>query len=211
MKQSTATRRRFPFGKLAACLVTVILVLLYLPLYNQLGVHSPDAGFLSLTEDGVYQNAAAKVTVQDGTLIFDNGLLPLTVTEEDGFYTITRQDEILYSGRVPSEQEERRILEDGTIVTPSESESGYPLLLSRIIALSQGQSETRGDQGKMTIGMAALIIWILDVLFPSFLYRVDLRSIGGRGAPTATYRKIQRVLRVILPLWALVFLALSLL
>ena len=211
MQRKTVKKRKFPLVKLAACLFTCILIAIYLPLYNQLGVHSLNMGFLSLTEDGVYENAAGKITVQDGTLTFDNGLSPLTVTEEDGFYTVTQQDEILYSGRMPAENDDRRILEDGTIVTPSESESGYPLLLSRIIALSQGQSETRGNQHQMTIGMAALIIWIVDVLFPNFFYRVDFRSIGGRGAPSATYRKIQKVLRIILPLWALAFLAMSLL
>ena len=211
MQRKTVKKRKFPLAKLAACLLTCILIAIYLLLYNQLGVHSLNMGFLSLTEDGVYENAAGKITVQDGTLTFDNGLSPLTVTEEDGFYTVTQQDEILYSGRMPAENDDRRILEDGTIVTPSESESGYPLLLSRIIALSQGQSVTRGNQQQMTIGMAALIIWIVDVLFPNFFYRVDFRSIGGRVAPSATYRKIQKVLRIILPLWALAFLAMSLL
>ena len=63
----------------------------------------------------------------------------------------------------------------------------------------------------MTAGIAGLLIWIADILFPNLFYRVDPRSIGGRGAPSATYRKIQRVMRIILPLWALVFLTLSLL
>lgn len=199
-------------GKLAACLLTILVIALYLPAYNQQGVRTVDGGFLARNSDGnVYTGPSGSVTIENGTLTFEDGLEPLTVTEEDGFYTITRQEEILYSGRMPETRDDRKIQPDGTIVPAGKSTESYPILLSRMILLSQGQSETRGDQRHMTAGIAGLLIWIADILFPNLFYRVDPRSIGGRGAPSATYRKIQRVMRIILPLWALVFLTLSLL
>ncbi len=211
MNSKTVKKRTFLLGKLAACLLTILVIALYFPVYAQPGVHTLDGGFLSLTEDGQYTGSAGTISLDGSTLSFDNGLSPLTVTVEDGFYTVMQQEEVLYTGRMPEDSDDRKILEDGTIVAVTDSSDGYPLLLSQIISLSQGQNEIRGDRRHMTAGIAGLLIWIADILFPNLFYRVDPRSIGGRGAPSATYRKIQRVMRIILPLWALVFLTLSLL
>ena len=196
--------------KILLCILTAIVAAIYLPFYFQKGVRS-DSGFLT-EKDGVFSSSSLSITVSDGTLTFsDPSLSPLTVSEEDGFYTVSLNGDVLYSGRMPDETSERRILSDGTLTLPDDSSPGYPLSLSRIILIGTGGSETRGQQHYLLIAAVSIAIWLIDILFPDFFFKSDFRNFGSSRTPSPTYRKAQRILWILFPLWSAVFLVLALL
>ncbi len=204
-----------PWAIIAVVAVILLVGVLYFPLYNQLGVHTA-AGFLPETETGVYSAGGLTISVQEGTVSFPGELSPLTVTPraEEGYYDVTLGDETLYSGPVPAnEQEDRAIGTDGTLspLTDGNIPAGdYPIALSQLIPLSQGTPETRG-QGNLTVGIATLLIWMVDILFPNFFFRADPRNVGSKDGPAVGYRKVQKVLWMALPLLGACFLLAALL
>ena len=204
-----------PRAVIAVVIALLLVTFLYFPLYNQPGVHTA-AGFLPETEPGVYSAGGVTLAVSDGTVSFPGGLSPLSAApmEQAGYYTVTRDGDVLYSGPIPaSEAEDRAIAADGTLSPLTDGTlpaGGYPVSLSQLIPLSQGTPETRG-RGGLTAGFAALLIWAVDLLFPNFFFRADPRNAGSRSAPAAGYRRVQRALWLILPLVSACFLLAALL
>ncbi len=191
--------------KLFLCVLTILLIIVYIPFYNQEGVHS-DAGFLT-KKDHVFSNAVVSISEENGILTFsETDLSPLTVSEKDGFYTVSQNGNILYSGRMPTEDEERRILSDGTLTLPADRTSGYPLTLSQIILLGEGGTEKRGSRQYFIVALVSLMIWMVDILFPDFFFKSDFRNFGSDRTPSPGYRKVQRLLWILFPLWSLMFL-----
>ena len=204
-----------PWAILAVAAVILLIGFVYFPLYNQPGLHTA-AGFFPETETGVYSAGGASITVSGGTVSFPGELEPLTVTPraEEGYYDVSQGEETLYSGPIPvSAEDERSIAADGTLSPLSGGEipaGSYPVTLSQLISVSQGTPETRG-QGGLTAGIATLLIWMADILFPNFFFKADPRNIGSKESPAAGYRKIQKVLWMALPVLGACFLLAALL
>lgn len=205
------TKKRFSLWRLLPSILTVIILTLYFPVYNQPGIHTSD-GFFQNTEDGVYENNMSIIREKDGLLTFSGDYHPLTVTQSEDVYTITRQDEVLFSGKAPDAAHDRLIQAGGTLVdteSPDESADYYPVSVSQVIAIVSGNLETRGNSRYLALALAILAIWCVDILFPDFFFRADFRQMGKKNAPSPTYRKVQRTLWIVLPLWGLMCLILA--
>ena len=204
-----------PWAILAVAAVILLIGFVYFPLYNQPGLHTA-AGFFPETETGVYSAGGTSITVSDGTVSFPGELEPLTVTPraEEGYYDVFQGDETLYLRPHPRFCRRRAVDRRRRHPLPPlgrEIPAGsYPVTLSQLISVSQGTPETRG-QGGLTAGIATLLIWMADILFPNFFFKADPRNIGSKENPAAGYRKIQRVLWMALPVLGACFLLAALL
>lgn len=207
-------KRQFSFWRLLpAVFVVLLLGIWYFPLYNQPGVHITDE-FLQNTADGIFKGTKTTVFVQEGVLSFTSveheSLLPLSVIQDEEVYTIFQEDELLFAGKVPDAEHDRTILADGTLtVSGSGEENSYPVTISQAIAIASGDLSTRGSSQYLLLALAILAIWCIDILFPDFFFRIDFRQMGRKSAPSLTYRKIQKVLWVVLPLWGLMCLVMA--
>ena len=89
-------KTRFSIRRLLPVILTVIVLTLYFPVYNQPGVHTAH-GFLQNTGDGVYKSSTDIVKAENGVLTFSGDYHALTVTADGDIYTITQDGEILFS------------------------------------------------------------------------------------------------------------------
>jgi hypothetical protein len=199
-------KNTFPIKLCLVAAAVILLTVCFFPLFNQQGLRGPD-GFLRSRGDGLFTGSST-VQLQDGVLSFSSGLEALTVTEEDGVYTITRADEILYRGKEPDEEKNRYILADGTVTELLDGDH-YPVSVGNVIDIFSDDLSIRGNGRYLTIGLAILLIWAIDLLFPNFFYTIDIRRIGNKSAPSPTYRRVQRLLWLLLPLWGLVCLVMA--
>lgn len=211
-------KKRFSIWRLLLIILLVlVLIAWFFPLYNQLGVHTADE-FLQNTADGVFKSNKTVVLEQDGVLSFTDSshedLSPLTVTQNGEVYTILQEGEILFVGKAPDTEHDRIILADGTLIdTAGETDEidMYPVSVSQAIAIVSENLETKGNSRYLLPALAIWAIWCIDILFPDFFFQADFRQMGKKNTPSPTYRKIQRVLRIILPWWGLMCLFLAVL
>lgn len=206
-------KKRFSVWRLLPAILTVIVLTLYFPVYNQPGVHTAQ-GFLQSTGGGVYKSSTDIVKAQDGVLTFSGDYHALTVTADGDVYTITQEDDVLFAGKAPDSAHDRLIQADGLLVSADAKDENvdyYPLSVANAIAIATGSLETRGSSRYLTLALAVLLIWCVDILFPNFFFKADFRNVGKKTVPSATYRKVQKVLWIVLPLWGLMCLVLAVL
>ncbi len=196
--------------RLLPSIFTIILLTLFFPLYNQPGVHTR-AGFLRSTSDGAYAGGSVLVQEQDGVLTFSGDYLPLTVTRQDDVYTITREEDVLFSGKAPDAEHDWVILADGILADSADDRDAYPVSVAQAIAIASGNLSVRGNSRYLLLALVILAIWCVDILFPNFFFRLDFRQMGQKNKPSPTYRKVQKALWVILPLWGIMCLVMALL
>ena len=82
-------KTRFSIRRLLPSILTVIVLTLYFPVYNQPGVHTAH-GFLQNTGDGVYKSSTDIVKAENGVLTFSGDYHALTVTVDSEVYTIAQ-------------------------------------------------------------------------------------------------------------------------
>ena len=200
--------------RLIPTVLTVVMLTFYFPLFNVRGLRLAD-GFYRYddSEKSLTMGSVQILDKADG-VIFDGyfgELAPLLVEREGERFTILREGEILYQGKAPDPAYDRYIQPDGLLVAGNEAPKGnYPLTVSQLIGFVTGEVPIRGQSNFFTLGLAALVIWCADVLFPNLFYRLDFRHLGKKGEPPANWRKVQRVLQIILPLWGVMSLVMAL-
>ena len=173
-------KKRFSVWRLLPAILTVIVLTLYFPVYNQPGVHT-EHGFLQNTGDGLYQSGTDIVKAENGVLTFSGDYHALTVTVDSEVYTIAQDGGILFSGKAPDPAHDRLIQADGLLVSADAADENadyYPVSVANAIAIATGSLETRGSSRYLTLALAVLLIWCVDILFPNFFFKADFRNVG---------------------------------
>ena len=204
--------------KILLIVLAVILSGVYLFFALTPGYWYNDA-FLAKQSDGSYSG--------DGhhgqyTLRFGENTITMTINNVTHIYeihkngeaiTILRDGNELFSGTYRDgmlwDSDGSIAAENGSVFASgaaSDTEDLFPNA-GRIIGLSKPENlDTRGNPWMLALAWLFIAAWVLDILFPEFMFRFHVWGVVEGGTPGWRYEYRQYIRRIFLPIIAVIFL-----